>query len=219
MSRSYSQLVSQARVNLELFREDIQNRGTVNIGTMLPRSSSSRLCRTGSSAGVYPGIVGGGIQTSGAVASVVDTTAPFSVELALRVSADSYYPIYQANAGGWTVVITAGGTIGLNTYTAALATARRISAVVGSSANAGLMPHAVLVLGSASGQCYLDGSPITTVFTAGTAVLCAPTLFLVPNVSGRDVIERVRVWEGELDAAESKELYRQYLAFHRPSMV
>lgn len=138
------------------------------------------------------------VQTSGAVASIVDTTAPFFLEMLLSHSTTDYV-MYQVSGGGWTVYYISGSNqMILGTYTAATGNARNASMI--SMPPPGTLTHVIGYLDPVglTGQWWVRGVPVTTTFNNVAAPAnCANAVFQLANIGtaiGRGMINRV--WQG-----------------------
>ena len=227
-SRTYQELLSQAKVNFEFFREDIQNRGTVPMTMTVSGIPSFK--RVGKTIGLASNADADNVVSNG-VAAVLDVTgtvtceAVFCVPLAGRTTADLSYLLWQTNLGGFTFfTYSSSGTCDVRLYfiDSAGVTARRIISPTNVYSPGTTWRHAVItsIAGGTSGLIWINGIPQTPSYVgAGTAANCGTAMLYTAYCPtyARSVTERIRAWQGSVDQNEVTTLYQNYLQFTRPS--
>ncbi len=223
MSRTYAELMSQAAVNLEFFRETIQSTGTAAMTMSVVGTPSFR--RVGKTVGLSNRPPTG--ITSGAVASPIDITGTVTLETAF-VQLGTLPPTLLAQngaTGGYTFGSpNAADRVEFYTLNAGGAGARILWTSPWSTSMHARPIHVVMesLAGATSGLVWIDNIP-AAVGTAGAGVSANPPASVITALDadarriGTAVL--VRAWQGALDAAEIASLYNVYSTLVVPSKV
>jgi hypothetical protein len=223
MSRSYQELIEQAKVNIELWRGDIQNRGTAAM-TMAP-NGTPRFGRIGNKQYLMTFTSTDKIVSNAAITPVINPTTAFWIEVGIASRATDYF-VYQVAGGGFGAYqdVTAGNLLFiLLTFTATGGAARYTNSFAG-TAGYPLQPyHAIGYIDPVglSGQWWING-----VITGTSFVNLAPpvaggnAVLYVGGSAGPGVNTSLcRVWQGTPDTNEVQVLYNAYSTLRVPRKV
>lgn len=231
MGRTYAELLSQARLNFEFWRGDIQNRGTYAVAMQVVGSPKMQRC--GSSAGLSHRADNDVISSTGVVAAPIDVTGTFMVEasfavpLAGRALADGCYFLYHVNLGGLSFfTYSIPGTLDVRVYLqdAAGATARRVYTNPDVYIPGGTLVHAVITstAGGTAGAIWINGLP-QAVNLLGAGVAANAGAASLYTMWGTTVVrafgERVRAWQSALTQDEVSLLHENWQRMIWPSVV
>jgi len=224
MSRTYQELIDACTINYELFRGDISNRGTTNMGASIV-AGAPQFQRRGNSVNLVTTSRTVAQGFSGALSTrIVDVTTQFVVEFAVTFGVLSSYVLYQVQGGGLgggvSVYFNGGANIYLFTFTAAAGNARLVNCVVPNPL--AFTHHYVMWLDPVglTGQIWVDNIPVVTTFTnTNPPVNGVSGLYVMSATAAIQSLNHVRAWQGALDAAEVATLYNAYSTLTVPSKV
>jgi hypothetical protein len=206
----YRSLIARAAFNAEFFRGTIQDLSAAQ--RVMTFVGSPRWSKLASWPCLKQNAANDG-AVSAVVASIVDTTQAFWVELLIVPPFTASTLLLQFNAGGWRCYYD--GTsqlLYLLTTTAVGGNARYCNSSVG-SVPVRRPVHAVLGLDPVglSGRIFLNGVPAVTAFVNNAPpVLCAAAILNVCGVGGESMRSMIaRVWQGTPSNEDCQALYQQ----------
>jgi hypothetical protein len=223
MSRTYQELIDACTINYELFRGDISNRGTANMGASIIQGSP-RFARFGKTVGLtaVPGTTAGFTSSTGT--RIVDVTTQFVAEIAGTFGVLGQYVFYQVQGGGLggglVLYFNGGANLYLYTFTAVAGVARSITCIIPNPI--AFVHHYVLWFDPVglTGQVWIDNQPVITTFTnTNPPVNGVSGLYIMAAALSSVSLHQVRTWQGALDAAEVATLYNAYSTLRVPRKV
>ena len=201
----YNSLISRCSFNAEFFR------GTWQDLSPAQRTMTAVGAPTWSMINGLPALQGsaGNGATTAAVASIINTTQPFWVEVCFRwpASVTFVYVMFQQSAGGWSLACN-GAQLQLYTYTAVPANARYITSPA-SSFRYNTQHHAIAYIDPVglTGMFWINGVPVAATFTnTNPPVVCANTTFRTGTTQGTAI---ARVWQGTPSNEDAQACYQQ----------
>ena len=224
MSRTYQELIDACTINYELFRGDISNRGTTNMGASIVAGSPQFQRRDKTVNLVTTSRTVSQGFSSALTTRIVDVTTQFVVEFAITFGALSQYVLYQVQGGGLgggtSVYFDGVSTLYLFTFTAAVGNARFVNCVVPNPL--AFTHHYVMWLDPVglAGQIWIDNIPVTTTFTnTNPPVNGVSGLYVMARSPAIQSLNHVRVWQGAVDDAERRTLFDAYSTLTVPSRL
>ncbi len=200
----YNSLISRCAFDMSAYTGSFQDRSPAQ------RTMTAVGAPTWGRVNGVPALSGsGGIgATTGALASIINTTLPFWIEILFRWPqvGGFTYQMFQVNAGGWSLVCN-GVQLQLYTYTAAPANARYVTSPA-ASFRYGYQSHAIAYIDPVglSGAFWINGVPGVATFTnTNPPAVCANTAFTVGTGQGSMI---ARVWQGTPTNEDCVTLYQ-----------
>jgi len=194
----YSSLIQRAAFDASFYKGTIQDLSSAQRAMSFVGAPSWAKCN--GLPILRQNAAGAGAATTGAVASVINSTQPFWVECLVSTTTTAAYVFFQQNAGGWYCFTDPLNTrFLLITVTAALGNARYLVTVSARLA-ANRLNHIVAALDpvSLAGYSWINGAPNPTTFAnIAPPVVCAATQLQVCGAGGlaaRGMI--ARAWQG-----------------------
>jgi len=218
-SRSYGELISQAKLNFEFWRGDIQNKGAFSTGTFTITGSPRINKINQKTFGLRQTVINDGI-ISGAVSSVIDCTQAFWCECIFKpFDSISFYFMRQLSAGGWQVYWDGSAkTVVVFTATAVSGNARWAYSL--NSSLLGDVSHVVAHLDTSALTSYFwtNNIPMTTTFAnVGVPANCSSVLLSMGTGGPSGNIISFRIWQGTPTQEEVTTLYQNYRNLTVPS--